>query len=345
MGKNIEECKDFPFRRLSKLTIGRMLYLIILLLMELVYSCTKPIDLDLRGTSSKVKVMSVFKTGQQIEFKINSTTDLDDSSLENPISNATIYLTHQGQPVDLIESDKNGEYVSEFTGYKTGDQLRINISIEGYPDICAETIIPRSLLDVTINLDTVPLQEPDAGFYSNLDISLSDPPGQENYYELEIWQRTIDDHNPSGISNKFFLASIDSNDPVITQQGYYPAFPFIQGIPPLCLPFSDASFDGMKKTIQFKLFAGVIAYSSYNGISIITLPAKDVVIHFKSISRDQYLYKTSVLRHLMAQKSDIVFGAGNPVNIIGNIDGGIGLFSSESVVTDTIHVEKKHIIL
>lgn len=187
----------------------------------------------------------------------------------------------------------------------------------------------------------MPLVKFDMGYYINVEVSFNDPGNAENYYELEVWQKVFSEIFE--VDANFRLSSLDSDDPIITQEGYYPQFPFIVGLPGRSLPFSDMTFDGKRMTMKFQVFSNMISMGMRDGVIIVTIPTREIAVHFKSITREQYLFKTSRMRHLLARESDIIFGSGNPVDIVGNIEGGLGLFSCETIVSDTVHIEKKEV--
>lgn len=320
-----------------------MRYLIIIPILGFLCSCSQSVDLEFQDVTAKTKIMAVFSPGNPIEFKISQTTNLDFPELEQLVFDAEIQLFHFDQLVDVIHPNPDQVYISEFSDYQYGDTLRFSMTSTENDLIVSETVIPPKLIDPLIRIDTMPLIKLDQGYYVNVEVSFKDPENTDNYYELEVWEKVFPEREGTLAPDDFWQTHLDSDDPIITQEGYYPPFPFIVSMPGLSLPFSDITFDGEHKTMKFQVFTTMVGMSMGDGFILIMIPAKDIAVHFKSITREQYLFKTSLMRHLLARKSDIIFGSGNPVNIVGNIQGGLGLFSCETIVSDTVHIEKKEI--
>lgn len=321
-----------------------MRYLFLISIFGLFCSCTQSVNLEFPEVEAKTKIMASFSPGEPINFHISMTTNMESPELEETVTDAEIQLFHFDQLVDVIYHGPDQAYISEFTDYQHGDTLRISMSSVEDILVTSETVIPPVLIDPVIRIDTMPLTKLDQGYYNNVEISFTDPENIDNFYELEVWEKVFPEWGGSVSSEDFRLNPLDSDDPIITLEGYYPPFPFIAGLTLHSLPFSDLTFDGHRKTMKFQVFTTMVGMSMRDAKRLIMIPEKDIAIHFKSITREQYLYKTSLMRHLLARESDIVFGSGNPVDIVGNIKGGLGLFSCETIVSDTVHIEKKEIL-
>ena len=202
--------------------------------------------------------------------------------------------------------------------------MSIRIDAEGISTISALTNIPHHLVNVQMSLDTIPQFDYDGSANYILNITFEDNEKEANFYDLEVWLKYEDEWRAT---------YLDSDDPVITRQSYYSPFPFINNSLTK-MPFSDQPFNGQQKTIPFKITPGVIVMS----VDTYILPEVDMMVLFKSTTKEQYLYTGSILNHLQGRESDLIFGSGQPVDLLGNVQGGYGIFACEEVFEQVFHI-------
>lgn len=297
-------------------------------------ACVKDISFEDIPSESQPIVQGIFQKGEAPQLTITSSTTLNSSEVSNPLSGAKVELYHADQLVGEFTEVSSGQYESNFQDYVSGDHLAVKIETEYFAELTANTVVPYDI-NIDMLMDSIPIFGYDDMAYYELKITIKDNPDEENFYDLEAWSKT---YGQLFGGEEFTRTYLNTDDPLITNQGYYSPFPFIYG-GLKSMPFSDNSFNGKEKTLIVKIFP-----KSYSlNMDSYTLPEADYLIRLKAITRDQFLFTSSVLSHLQGRESDLIFGSGMPADIISNINGGTGLFACENVYEYSIHVESVNI--
>lgn len=138
---------------------------------------------------------------------------------------------------------------------------------------------------------------------NGVSITLDDPAGIDNYYEVSIFTELNDQ------ANRTFRLFIETVDPTV-QEGYEGFFSSGN-----TLLIDGTSFDG--QSVDFDLL-------SYNMDTI----GQELYVNWRCISREMYRYSRTLFLVKDQAIEDNPFAS--PVSVFSNIDGGLGVFGSRT---------------
>lgn len=262
----------------------------VLIALSFLYSCDKEIDIPTIGYKKQLVVNSIIKVNKPIVLYFSYTSKTDE-----------VYQHIEDTlHIKIYESTR-----LVYSGAILSDSLRTNIlaSSNAYYKVCVQTTgmdsitaidtIPRQIQisDATVNRN-IGVADEYGVTYSEDTFTFTDPANERNYYEV------IFDNDYSSVTN--------ITDPVLINEGdinYYPSTCF----------FSDELFNGQTYTMRLKFYGN-----------------SERKIRLRSISRNYYLYRKYLTRHMFTQtRSDgeiaalIIFS--EPINMFTNVDGGYGI--------------------
>lgn len=256
-------------------------------------------------------------------------------SIEDTLLTAFVYQTYAtNEKPDstnvanaMVKLYKDGELVREFAlrqftfiqdSYEAesagilsaeGSTYRLEVSAPGFATVFAEQKMPGKveIAEVTVKPENVP--DPDGSKLDELIVEFDDPAGEANYYALEAFQNFCywDGIDTFCFNNPVYL---DSFDPLLEYSGNN------------SLIISDKTFDGKRVTLRA---------TSYNSL-LPNSPEERLIVQLVHLSREKYLYLRSLYQYQNADGNPFA----EPVTVQGNIEGGVGIFSLESV--DTVQV-------
>lgn len=178
----------------------------------------------------------------------------------------------------------------------SGSTYEVSVEAPGYPTITARQSVPATVSPQSMALipDNVPDPDPEMlGFsYSRLSITFADPPGQRNYYRVQVARLdTLPNQQVrlSPVRPRRLSASVTGDD------------------------FTDDTlFDGQTFTWQLGLF------NNEDG----TPPTGRYIVYFNTVSEDYFAFSRSL---------DIIDGTAQqqfaePTDLFHNFEGGYGVF-------------------
>lgn len=287
------------------------------------WSCTKEIEIDIPQEEPSLVVhssivpftMPVSKSlgiDLQSSLYIYDTTTLkiDDAIVlyyENDILRDTLEYSYDKKKYII---DKT---ISDFP--VVGNKYSIEISKEGFTTVTAHTTIPSKVIITDTIVNQIAYYNEDGGAYSEVSVSFDDPSNEENYYEIAISDIGIADDNWEN------YYSISSNDNIITSENYYPSLIRFDIKKPKFLLFSDKQINGQAHQLS-------IFYTPPQRESDVRwITSHYISIHLRNVTEEYYKYRTTLLQHLNSNEEDILYGTGEPLNVVSNIENGLGFFA------------------
>ena len=180
-------------------------------------------------------------------------------------------------------------------GLKSGS-FEIRASAPGYPEISATQSFPSFVPITAIDFEKESYLSTEGMLYDKCEITFTDEPGVENFYELSIVQADSSCINGRVSTD---IKYIESNDIRTRKSASNRA-----------ILISDEGFDG--ETVR--LIVGA-KFGPSNG--------NDLQVSWKCITKEQYLYSSSLLEFSNQEQ----FGSfGDPISIFSNVENGIGIF-------------------
>lgn len=278
-------------------------------------SCRKVIDIDLKNSERKLVVNSAFSPEKPIEFNISQSLFILDSKETKFIDGALIEIFENNNLVQILTSSSNGNYISSITP-KQGYKYSVYVSYEGLKKAYSENVVPNSIKIISVDTSTIhttinnDMYEGANNEKYQMKIKFFDNPNEENYYTLSIYsmQETYNYINGQEIIQyENYPIHFSTNDLILQDIDYAS-----EAI------FSDELINGK----EYELNINFDKYNFYNDSNLVT-------IYLKSISKDYYLYKSSIQKHMSVNGDPF----SEPVQVYNNIINGYGIFAGFSVDT------------
>lgn len=287
-----------------------------------IYSCetTERID-EFPLRPSKMVVNCFFTENLRWEIQVSKSLSVLDNANLGFIENATIKIFNEYELVESINSpDSDNWYRSPDNTPIAENEYSIEVSSPDFESVVfAKEVLPGpvsiSVTDV-FNIDTLFDQ-----YYSDgdlrknwgyargkMNVSFSDPPEEENFYELSIfWYDTIfTDAEHSTIDDiktrrlNLSTEDISARDDESNKKN---------------LLFTDQFFNAQ----NYQLMVDFIDKKAFRD--------KKCIVQLVTLSRSGYLYRSSIDDFKEASKDPF----SEPVQIYGNIENGLGIFAAYSI--------------
>jgi len=271
-------------------------------------SCIKDVDIPIKDVENRLVLKCLFTETQKMSVILGQSIPTG-KNFSRRVTGAHIVLFSDDHPNDTLFETEPGLYYSDIVP-EQGKKYRLICEANSFQTITSNVSeIPEkcNIISATIT-DSVAIDESD--IVSEIKILFSDPPAQNNFYDLDIIYI-----NNDSITDLDYYSAYYTNlgkEPVLINEGllkYYPS----------SLIFSDALFNGN----TYNLTVNVI-YKDY-----------DVMIILRRISEDLYNYLKSLTLYSNAVDYSL-WGSAEPVNVISNINNGFGIFSGYSA--DTLYL-------
>ncbi len=271
-------------------------------------SCSKELTIELPPMEGKLVLNCFFSTGENFLAYIGKSSRILDSDT-NAVSDALVSLYADNIYQGNMAYTENSFYIHDTVLIRPNILYRIAVSVIGFDDVEAEDMAPEPTTINEVYYDPEQYLDSEGDDFYKLSVGINDSPIIDNYYEL-VLQRYKNEE-------VYDLVSIrGDNEKVIIGEG---DSEFYSG---LCL-FSDALIDSEPYELDLQ-----------TGIS---LEGNKKVLNVLTVSKEYYLFRKSLIRHLNGQFPDLL-NPTEPVNLYSNVKGGYGIFagySKEIVITDS----------
>ncbi len=284
---------------------------IIVVVMALIAGCTEAIDFNGKATAPYAVLISDNYPDSAVKLHLSwSRFFLEDNDEPyKTIDNADIQLMQNGMMASQT-SVENGDYFFDCIPAE-GDSLSVSVNIPGYErgTLSASTVIPHypdiKIISCTAK-KTVDSYGDSVKIYT-FKFSINDPVG-DNYYKMQLRYNTYTDSTWYS-QCRFSCADpmiVESGDMISTLEGSDDIYPYIY--------FKDSYFEGQTHTITIE--------STFYSYSFVPEPYNFQLV-FTSLNAPTYQYFKSI--ETMSNSSSLSF-FNEPVQVICNIENGIGLF-------------------
>ncbi len=279
------------------------------LLLVMLCSCAKEIEIDLPNYDSEFVLGGLFNNTDTLCIYIGQTQSLNDTCY-NISGNIEAIVSYDGNTDTLIESDEEGLYTSKSLVPKEGVTYSIVVSGDD-----KRTVTANNTLSSVINFDINNLQiaskiDNDGEYYSTATLTFSDPDNSEDYYLLGI--RDISSVSTDDIylwSDDILINGDEFTNESLDDEAYN-------------LYFSDDLINGETTSINFNFYFDEPFYDD-----------EYLQVYLRHITKEYYNYITTFYLHYSNQQSDIWDGSGSPVNTYTNVDNGYGIFAGYTETT------------
>ncbi|MEA3317699.1 MAG: DUF4249 domain-containing protein, partial [Bacteroidota bacterium] len=246
------------------------------------------------------------------------------------INKAVVKLYQDNNYIEDLVINESGNYLS--TIYPNIDkEYKITVDVDKMKFVESYTNVPdkQNIFDIEAHVDSIVINDGFGEYVeqeTTIDISFNDPPNETNYYILSFtrlfpelrYSETTTSYDTIGYSYR--AIEFESNSKVLETdymyEAYFPGY-----------TFSDKLFDGKKCSIHSELYY----YYDYNDDEV----GYWLYVNLHSIDKDYYKYLVSYNDYIESNENPMA----EPVIVYGNINNGIGLFSSYNTYTDSVYIE------
>ncbi len=279
---------------------NKIQYLILILILILA-SCRKEIDLNLPDYESKIVINGELSTEDNIKVQISQSLNSLNSDSTYLLQNATVKLFEDGNAIGNLTY--NQLYYTFPYKPKSGKTYKIEASNSGLPAAFSQTIIPSQI-------GCVSSYQPNVGFdkdgfpFGQLSVKITDNGAVKNYFQfsiryydssIQLWDSYI----------------INSEDPVFVNNRKKNDGSYL---------FSDASFSGQSKLLKFDIPTGLTQSNVTFEVTI------------KTFIEEYYRYLEQIIDF-----KENGFNNSDPVIIKSNVTNGLGMVGGIYNIRDTVY--------
>ena len=301
-----------------------LIFLLLSLFILSASTCEEEVDLSINTSSPKLVINSTFSPNHVFEVLVSKTQGIFEENAYQDIEDATVQIYHGDKLIErlsLINAVSPSYYIGN-SFPEAGKNYTIKINTPSLPAIEASNKIPKKVAIASVNVTGV--QEKNLAiigpggenkeYLFTVKTTINDPEDGRNYYHLNFYIEAIEYHITGTDTTKIVLPAfgpLGLKDPIDSS----PAVPFLlEGA-----LIKDQSFNGQRQSFSFNLTYQLDASKELIG---------NVIVELRSISKEYYLYHSSLHRHIQAQKSSF----SEPVIVFNNIENGYGIFSGYNLV-------------
>lgn len=281
-----------------------------LLFIFLLVACTNEISINFDEFKPEIVVNCLFTESEYFNVEVLTTKVVNDTSncfVENAL--VSIYALNSNESHNLPYLSE-GFYADTTFFPVIGQAYKIEVNVQGFETLWAIDSLPaapsvkiNSLIKTSINLDKNEYIK-----VHDLNMTLADPPGINNYYRFVAYYRVPQKYPEE---NLFEVDNMWTNEPLIVTE--------IENQ----LIFCDQMFDGQTFDIDCK----------------VTCPVLDEVpllfdIYIITLSQTFFDYEKKYYRHKYAYPD--VFFPVEPIMMPTNIANGYGVFAGYSILKFSI---------
>jgi len=297
-------------------------------------SCEKYLDYDGEDAKPRLVLNGIFTPDSVFSVELSNSAGYSDKGSLTTISNGKVAVfDSNGNFLDSLKHTNNGVYKGVYTA-SANKSYTVQASAGSVGSVWASDYVPESVPIVNWDTMTTIITEFDyADKRIQIDYTINDPAGSENFYVIEVyiteyyylnyqydpitgtqWMDTVYHDQPYrslygfSTTDAILLSEVDAE---IGETMYYTN----------SLAYSDALFDG--KTQTFRIVVGY-----YGG-----QPGANIDLELKSCSEAYYKYKRTLDNYYYTGGDPF----SQPVQVFNNIkNGGLGIWAGYSTAVVSI---------
>jgi hypothetical protein len=300
-----------------------MKYIIILIVGFLLFACTKEVEIGIPQEKSKIVAYSTIvpftlPTPKPLGIKLQSSLHIFENS-QSKMGDAIVMYFENGvlkdtlKYIDSLDMFSISNNISDYP--ITGNTYSIQIYKDGFETITSTTKIPSKVVIKDTAVVPISYIDETGNVFSEISLSFTDPADEINFYEI-----CVSDIAFNYDSSNFFY-ELSTYDNIITSESYYPSLIRFDIDKPKYLLFNDKSINGKEYTLR--VYYNPPQKEDDNRY----IANHSISVHFRNVTHEYYKFKTSMIQHLYNKEEDILYGMGEPINIISNVNNGYGLFA------------------
>jgi len=295
--------------------------LTVIILSVFFLSCERTVEIDVPLQTSKLAVNAQWPQNRLFTVYVSKSLSVTDpvpyNYYENRflVKNAVVVVKENSRIADTLKWDSvNTRYISS-KRVKIDSSYTIEVSAAGFPPVSAFSRMPPLIKPSKIVVKGNARTGSDGQLQSEVSVTFTDSPATD-YYLFRF--RNIN----GGFS------CVNTNDNVVEKTGLSNPFDTDNCLSGNKLLVSDKTFNGKQKTIVF--YVNVSDTGPF--VDPLTNRTQRPWLEMMHIHEDYYRYIKSINIY------DDVSGnpLAEPVNVVSNIKGGYGFFSTYTISVDTL---------
>lgn len=310
--------------------ISKLGVLMVVLSTALLTACETSFETDLPTHEPVLVVNGLFAADSTWAVHITKTAPRGHLRTDDPVEDAHIEILRGGQVIERLRPFKQNigtphesfsdVYFSPTGRPEEGGTYMLRIAAPGFPPAEAVAFVPQSV-PVAVKDVEITWEDGDARL-AEISLQFSDPPSVANYYLLKLWEEvTFADStrqsrtNPRSFRSTDPLLLGDDYDRVLAgeREPYYPR-----------AVFSDRTIDGRTREVLIRTHLNKAREGT----------TRQAYVQLMSLSEDYYRYLVS--RRPLEEDFDLENPFAEPIQLYGNVEGGLGIFAGSSISTAVI---------
>ncbi|MEL6656881.1 MAG: DUF4249 domain-containing protein [Bacteroidota bacterium] len=289
-------------------------------------TCERTVELDIDEPPPRLVVNSSFTLGERVEVSVSSSQSILENRLPFSLSDAIVTLYQGDQFIEQLELFVDPAprileyYITKSFKPEAAVTYTIRVEAVGFETVEAHSFIPEPVS--LTKLEVSDLQEvAGSEVYSRLftyrvSLDFDDPPEEENFYHLNIYQEISDIDIAANGDTTYFRRRLER------------------------LPLQTSN----TKIVPDMLIGGLLIKDNPGAEDLTFSVAVEIVPEFealgqifaelRTVSREYYLYFTTVNRQ--QNQSDGPFN--DPIIIFNNVENGSGYFAGYNTTQDSIQL-------
>ncbi len=321
---------------------NNFLSLLIGVLAILASSCESVLFIELEESDKLIVMNGALSNDSTVMVQVSRTRHILDNANIAPLEDAKVSLYRAGSLLEQLDHMGNGFFRATAFHPAVGEELSIEVEQAGYPSVSARCVVPETVGIEAVDTATM-IQEYSEYNYTftqesfQMDVSLIDPPGVENYYLLNLevdksytsWRDTSYQFIDSLYHNGEWHYFVSDTTYALSDTFRYKDQPHIgssdlivESITSQGILFSDQLIDGKEYSIR--------AYTNLQ--SVRSADSAVVDIRLNSISESYYKYLKTRQKHYETKEDPFAV----PVIVYTNVEGGTGFLGGYSSDVHTI---------
>ena len=286
-----------------------------------ILSCTKEVEINIPPSKPKLIVYSTFVPftipyPKNFEVRVYSSAHIFDT-VKYPITDAIARFFKDDELYDTLKYSSDCDCYS-LTGMffpEPQEEYKIIVEKDGFESVTSNTSIPSKVFIRDTVINPVSYINEFGSAVGEIQFSFTDPINEKNYYEIALSSHSV---NYDDYASYF---EIFTNATLITSQSYYPDLIRFDVPYPKFLLFRDDNINGQSVTLT-------IYYNPpqwFGEINYISTHYR--TLHLRNVTKEYFDFKTTSIQQDYAKREDFLYGMGEPINVISNIENGFGVFA------------------
>lgn len=269
----------------------------------LTISCRKEVKTDDSLFTAYPVINSIIISGKPIKVHVSMASQFSDTKTIL-VDNATVKLYRDKVLVEDLVYIDDGIYISESIA-ETSKEYSLIVNVPGFKEITCKTTVPDVSKISNIKFFPIAGIDNEGETYSGINFDFKTTPTIDQYFEISL--KVI------YYGNTIEGSQVDIVDPILLHEG-------------LPLPvFSNEIIKDSSYSIR---------YNYYTGITDNRLP---IILEFRSISKEYYLYLRQKYLYDAGRFPEFGLNSSTAFPMYSNINEGYGIFAGYSfTVSDTI---------